>query len=190
MLIVFYILVSNLVKATETHKEFENWLRLVVFINTAGKRFCDNILHEKEKLPRDGKQLCSELKKYNDNMYYKIYKEVLCPSNEKIDKSKFDLMIYVAVIHVVSGATHKFIYKILDMLNKIFHIKDVSIYTKHFEQEWEITCAMFRDQGVDTKPYNVLRKCDLFSVEECTGILESLEFFINTDPISQHSGTG
>ena len=69
-------------------------------------------------------------------MYYELYKEVPCPSNKKIDKSKFDLMIYVAVIHVVPGATHKFIYKILDMLNKIFHIKDVSIYTKHFEKEW------------------------------------------------------
>ena len=63
MLIVFYISVSRLVKATETRKEYENWLRLVVFINTAGKRFCDNIMNEKEELPRHGEQLCSELKK-------------------------------------------------------------------------------------------------------------------------------
>ena len=165
---------SHLVKATETRKEYENWLRLVVLINTAGKCFCDKILHEKEKLPRDGEQLCSELKKYNDNVYYEIYKDVLCPSDEKIDKTKFDLMIYVAVIHVVSGATYKkFIYKMIDMLNKIFHINNVSIYTKNFEEEWEIICSVFRHQGVDIEPYNVLRKCDLSSVKECRGILVS-----------------
>lgn len=168
---------SHLVNATETRKEHENWLRLVLLINTAGKSLCDKILHEKEKLPRDGEQLCSELKKYNDNTYYEIYKDVLCPLDEKIDKSKFDLMIYVAVIHVVSGATHQFIYKMMDMWNKIFHTENVSIFTQNFDQEWEIACAMFRDQNVNVEPYDVLRKCDLSSVNECRGILESLEFF-------------
>ena len=166
---------SHLVKATEASKEYENWLRLVVLISTASKSLCDEILHEKEKLPRDGEKLCSELKKYNGSVYYEIYKEVFCPSDEKIDKSKFDLMTYVTLIHVVSGATHKFIYKMMDMLNKIFHAKNISIYTKNFDQEWESTCAMFIDQDVNIEPYNFLRKCDLSSVKECTGTLKSLE---------------
>ena len=87
------LLESYNAESTGTRKDFDNWLRLVVLINYAGKSLCDEILHEKETLPRDGAKLYYELKKYKNDMHYQIHKDILCPSDEVIDESKFNLMI-------------------------------------------------------------------------------------------------
>ena len=164
-------------ESTRTRKDFDNWLRLVVLINYAGKSLCDEILHEKEKLPRDGAKLYDELKKYKDDMHYQIHKDILCPPDEIIDESKFNLMIYAAIVHLKFENTveyKKLIDDVRDMRNKIFHIKDVSNCTTKFEQLWSDASDMLAGHSFDIKPLDVLRTCDLYSVKEHGGILEFL----------------
>ena len=147
----------------------------MVLINYAGKSLCDEILHEKEKLPRDGAKLYNELKKYKDDMHYQIHKDILCPSDEIIDESKFNLMIYAVVVHLMFGSTveyEKLINDVRDMRNKIFHIKDVSTCTTKFEQLWSDASDMLTRHSFDIKSLDVLRTCDLYSVGELRGILE------------------
>ena len=72
-------------------KAYENWLRVVVLINYAGKRLCYKILHVKEHLPCDGGRLYHKLEPYKNKMHFQIHAEILCPSNEVIDEKKFDL---------------------------------------------------------------------------------------------------
>lgn len=75
------------------------------------------------------------------------------------------------------GAKYKeLIYDVRDMRNKIFHMKDVSICTTNFKQLWNKAYAMLWKHGFDIELFNVLRTCDLFSVEEYKGILEFLSF--------------
>ena len=173
----FITLVLYGVKTAEIRNDYENWLRLVVLVNSAGKSLCDEILHKKEQLPLNGAQLYSILERHKNKMHYQIHKEILCPSNKIIDESKFDLMIYAAVIHLMFGAKYKeLIYDVRDMRNKIFHMKDVSICTTNFKQLWNKAYAMLRKHGFDVELFNVLRTSDLFSVEEYKGILQFLSF--------------
>ena len=171
------LLESYNAESTGTRKDFDNWLRLVVLINYAGKSLCDEILHEKETLPRDGAKLYYELKKYKNDMHYQIHKDILCPSDEVIDESKFNLMIYAAIIHLkfeIKIKYKKLINDLRDMWNKIFHMKDVSTSTTKFEQLWSDASDMLERHSFDVKSLNILRTCDLYSVREHGGILEFL----------------
>ena len=87
----FNILVPHFAKITETTKDYVNWLRVLILINSAGKRMCYDTLHRKEQLPDDGAQLYSKLEIYKINMHYQMHEEILCPSDKIIDESKFDL---------------------------------------------------------------------------------------------------
>ena len=168
---------SHVVKTIKIRNDYENWLRLVVLVNSAGKSLCYEILHKKEQLPLNGEQLYSILESYKNKMHYQIHKEILCPSNKIIDESKFDLMIYAAVLHLMFGAKYKeLVYDVRDMRNKIFHMKDVSVCTTNFKQLWDDACVMLCKHGFDTKLFDVLRMFDLFSVEDYKGILEFLSF--------------
>lgn len=158
-------------------KDYENWLRLVVLINYTGKSLCDEVLHKKEHI-RDGAQLYSELEIHKDKIHYQIHEKVFCPSNKIIDESKFDLMIYGAVIHMLFGAKHEeLIYEVRTMRNKIFQMTDESIRAANFNEVWTEAGTMFSKHGFDIKSLDDLRTCDLSSVEELKGILEFLSFF-------------
>ena len=152
---------------------YENWLRLVILIDSAGKRLCYDILHEKEQLPLDGGQLYFKLESYKTKMHYQIHKEILCPPSKIIDENKFDLVIYTAVIHLMFGAKYDtLIYDVRDMRHKIFHMKDVWNCTANIEQLWNEACTVLCKHGFDVKSLNVLRTSDLSLVKECKGILE------------------
>ena len=156
---------------------YENWLRLVVLINSAGKSLCYDILHKKEQLPHDGAQLYFKLESHKNKMHYQIHKEILCPPSKIIDENKFDLLIYTAVIRLIFGAKYDgLIYDVRDMRNKIFHMKDVSNCAANFEQLWNEACTMLSKHGFDIKSLNVLRTCDLPSVKEFKGILKFFHF--------------
>lgn len=145
----------------------------MVLINYAGKSLCDEILHEKETLPRDGAKLYYELKKYKDDMHYQIHEDILCPADKIIDESKFDFMIYAVIFHLMFGSTteyEKLINDVRDMWNKIFHMKDVSTSTTKFEQLWSDASDMLEGHSFDVKSLNILRTCDLYSVREHGGI--------------------
>ena len=156
---------------------YENWLRLVVFIDYAGKKLCYEILHEKEQLPLDGAQLYLKLERYKTKMHYQIHKEILCPSSKIIDENKFDLVIYTAVIHLMFGAKYDSpIYDVRDMRHKIFHLKDISNCMANIEQLWNEASTVLFKHGYDVKSLNFLKTCDLSSLKECKGILEFLSF--------------
>ena len=184
MLMIFFfciIIVPRFVR-----EDFENWLLLVVSIDFAGKRLSEEILHNKEQLPRDGAQLYWKLKCYEDKMYYQMHEEIFCPSNGIIDESKFNLMIYAAVIELLFGGKYRdLICKVRDMRNEIFHLKDISTCTKKFELHLNHANIIFHE--FDIKLPDVLRNSDLSSTGKFTGNLDFLFFiFINAIQYPNH----
>ena len=155
--------------------DYENWLRLVVLIDSAGRRLCYEILHTKEQLPVDGAQLYCRLQSYKSNMHFQVYEEILSPSNKIIDEKKFDLLVYTVVIQFMFGVKYKeLLQDVRDMRNKIFHMKDVSICSTKFEQLWSDACNRLCKTGFHIELPNILRYCDLFSVEEYRGNCQSI----------------
>ena len=155
---------------------YENWLRLVVLIDSAGKSLCYEILHKKEQLSTDDLQLYLKLESYKNQMHYQIHKEILCPSSKIIEEDKFDLLIYSAVIHLFGAKYDELIDDVRDIRNRIFYMKDISNCTANFKQLWKQARDMLSNHGFDIKPLNVLRTCDLSSVKQFKGILKFLSF--------------
>ena len=156
----------------------------MVLINYAGKVLCDDILHEKKEVTRKGADLYKKLKKYENEMDYQIHKNILCPSDKIVDESKFDLMIYAAVVNLMFGDTDEYdnlIDDVIDMWTKIFYMKDVSICTTKFEQLWKDACDMLTEHGFNKESHFVLR--NLSSNKEFKGILDFIIVLINTHPI-------
>ena len=180
------ILLSDSVKVTGTHKDFDNWLRVMVLINYAGKVLFDDILHEKQKVTRKGAEIYEKLKNYENEMDYQIHKKILSPSDEIVDESKFDLMVYAAVVNLMFGNEDEYdnlIGDVIDMWTKIFHMKDVSICTVKFEQLWKDVCEMLTKHGFKKESDDVLR--NLSSNKEYKGILDFFYNLINTNFISK-----
>ena len=61
------------------HTCYENWLRVVILIDVAGRRLCREILRREEKSSLNGAQLYHKRRHYKDRMYYNMYKKTLCP---------------------------------------------------------------------------------------------------------------
>ena len=163
----------DIVETTKTRKDYENWLRLGVLVNFGGKTLFDEILHEKEKLPRDGCLLYSKLATHTNKLQYQLHEEILCPSNEIIDESKFDLKIYALVIYLLFGTKYKhLIYEVRDKRNKIFHMGDKLICEAQFDTLWNQTADMLCKHGFDIKSLDDLKTCDLSSAEDLKGILK------------------
>lgn len=171
----FVVLVSHIVNEEKRHRDYENWLRVVVLINYAGKRLCHEILHLKEHLPCDGGQLYGKLEPYRNDMHFQIYEEILCPSNKVIDEKKFDLLIYATLIcHMFGDKYKKLLHDVVNMISKIFHMQDKSIRKADFEQLWNDACDMLLKYDFDIDLLKILKTCGLFSKEEYRGILESI----------------
>ena len=173
------------------NEDYENWLRLVVLIDSGGRNLCYEILHTKENLPEDGAKLYCILQKYKERLYYQIYEEIFCPSNKIIDESKFDLLVYMTVIsYMFGGKYEELLEDVSNMRNKIFHMEDISICTTDFERLWNDACAILCKPGIDIKLPNLLRTCDLFSDEEYKGISDFFIMFINILSMSKHLKIG
>lgn len=171
------ISVSLTVKTDKRRIDYENWLRVVILIDHAGKSLCYEILHTKEHLPCDGGKLYCELEKYQDNMHYQIHKEVLCPLDKFIDEKKFDLLIYSIVIYSIFGAKYKeLLDDVGDMRDEIFHMQEESICTVEPEELWRKACVPLCKHGFNTESLNYLKTFNLFSVEKYKGILQFLPF--------------
>lgn len=154
----------------EKRKKYENWIRVVVMIDYAGKQLCSEILHKNYDLPTDGGKLYYRLERYKNKMQYKIHQEILCPLNKVIDEKKFDLLIYAIVIDSVSGGKYKELLDPLgDIRNKIFHMEDKAISIAEFETLWEEAGAELLKHGFDVNSLNFLKTCNLYSSEEWQG---------------------
>ena len=173
---------SPFIKTDKMQKKYENWLRVVTLINYAGKQLCFKILHTNEHLPLDGRELYSKLEVYKDDMHFQIHEEILCPPNRVIDENKFDILIYAIVITCMFGAKYEELMdKVVDLRNEIFHMEDKSICTMEFEQLWREAYNLFNDvfnqNGFgNIESLNILKTCDLSSIEEFKGILDFLSF--------------
>ena len=169
---------STVVKKSQyqnLRQDYENWLRLVTLIDCSGRRLCYEILHRKEDVPDDGAEFYSMLKKYKNKVLYQIHEEILSPSNEIIDETKFNLSLYTAVIHFMFGCKYKdLLHDVRDMRNEIFHMEDVSNCTRHFEELWNNACIILCKPGFSIELPSILKCCDLFSVDEYKGNLDFL----------------
>ena len=164
---------SHIIEADDMRKSYENWLRVVILIDCAGKCLLSEVLHTKEKIPTDGEQLYWKLESYQNKMYYQINEEILCPSNKFIDVNKFDILLYTTVIYYMFGNKYeKLLDDVGDMRSDIFHMKDDSIIKADFDKLWKCACNMFRNHGFDIKSFQVFKTCNLFSVEQYRGIME------------------
>ena len=171
------ILESHCIEALQTTTDYLNWLRLVILIDSGSKKMCHEILHIKEGLPKDGAQLYQNLHSYVSQEDYLFHKEILCPSDKIIDKSKFDLVMYMMLFQTIFGNKYKKLLQDVGTIrNNLFHMKDVSICTKEFEELWNNAYSYFSRIGFDIKSFGYLKICNLFLIEECKGILEILRF--------------
>ena len=183
-----FIVVSHSVKKIKINADYENWLRLVVLIDSGARNLCYEILHTKENLPVDGAELYCRLQEHKERVHYQIYEEILCPSNKIIDESKFNLLVYMTVICYMFGVKYQNLLQDLSLTrNKIFHMEDLSICTKNFERLWNGAIGVLCVPGIDIKLPNVLRNCNLFSNEEYEGIPDFYLIIINIHPIFKYS---
>ena len=167
----FNVLVPDIVKTTKTRNDYENWLRLVVFVNFGGKTLFNKIIYEKEQFSRDGCQLYSKLATHTNKLQYQLHEEILCPSNEIIDESKFDLKIYALVIYLLFGTKYKqLIYEVRDKRNKIFHMADELICEAQFDKLWNEIRDMLRKRKFGIQSLDYLKTCDLSPTEDLKGI--------------------
>lgn len=165
------------VNIDKMRKDYENWLRVIVLINYAGKRLCYEILHVRENLPCDGAQLYCELEPYKNSMDYQMHEEILFPSNKVVDEKTFGLVVYAMIIyHMFDDKYEKLLDDVGDMRNEIFYMQHESICQADFEQLWNEACDMLCKHGFDVELLKTLKTSDLFSVEEYRGILEFISF--------------
>ena len=159
------------------HKDYENWLRVVVLINYAGKRLCYDILHVKEHLPCDGGELYCKLEPYKNNMHFQMIAEILYPSNKVIDENKFDLLVYAILIYCMFGDKYEnLLHDVGNMRNEVFHMQDESICKANFEQLWNDACKMLHKHDFNMELLKILKTCDLFSADVYRGIVKFILF--------------
>ena len=187
------IVSQSISTAHKLAEEYRNWLRLFTFIDNAGRTMCQNILHEKENVPIDGKEFYSILQNYQKQMHFQIHKEILCPSDQFIDDSKFDLMIYTTVIQMMYGDKYKDVVQDLRIMrNQLGHMAKKSLSTEDFEKLWSRACSVFHKHGLkddDIKFLNDIKTWEQFSAEECKGILNFFCHFHQDDSIFKLSET-
>ena len=124
-------------------QEYRRWYRVVVLVDYAGQKLRKNILHVEEGLPEDDAELYLILKDYNKKMLFKDQREVLCPSNEIIDESKFDLSLYMTLITKMLGSRYDGVIRDLRLFrNRLFHQPSKIMNEKDFQREWNSTVTM------------------------------------------------
>ena len=105
---------------------------------------CHKILHIKEGFPKDDLQLYQNLHRYISQKYDLLQKEILCPSQKFINESKFDLVLYTMLFQIMFGKKcKKLLQDVRAIRNNFFHMKDVSISTKEFEELCNNACNYF-----------------------------------------------
>ena len=170
----------SITTADKLTEEYENWFHLITFIDNAGRTLCQNILHKKENVPVDGKKFYSILQNYKNQMHFQIHKKFLCPLDQFIDQSKFDLMLYINVIQMMYGNKYKNVIQDLRIMqNQLYHMGKKSLSVEEFENLWIHACSVFCKHGLEDDNiefFDDIKTWKISSAEECKGILEFLSF--------------
>ena len=105
---MFYsiILESPTLKTSKMHTCYENRLLVVVLIDVAGRQLCCEILRREEKSSLNRAHLYHKRRCYKDRIHYNIYEKIVCRESQILDESKFNLLIYAAVIYFLYGAKY------------------------------------------------------------------------------------
>ena len=105
---MFYsiVLESPTLKTSKIHTCYENGLCVVVLIDVAGRQLCREILRREEKSSLNGAHLYHKRRCYKDRIHYNIYEKIVCRESQILDESKFNLLIYAAVIYFLCGAKY------------------------------------------------------------------------------------
>ena len=145
-------------------REFENWLRLVVLVDYAGRQLCHYVVFHREKLPTDASKLCVELKHLVSKRHYQEdQREILCPSNGKTDPKKFDLTLWTSIIQDKFGDKYKsFREDLRKARNHLFHVGNKELSYQEFKQLWECNIHMLDYYGFNAKLVGDLETCNLF----------------------------
>ena len=156
----------------------ENWLRLVVLIDYAGSKLCQEVLHTKEGLLEDGSLLYHELLPYKDKMQFNNQKEILCPQSGVTDESKFDITLYTRPIEKMFVGRHNLLIKDLRKTrNDLHHLANKDISDSDFEKRWKSACDMLQRHGF-TEAVDDLKTGSLLTIEKLEKILKSIENLI------------
>ena len=160
------------------YQNHENWLRLVVLIDYAGSKLCQEVLHTKEGLPEDGSLLYHELLPYKDKMQFNNQKEILCPQSGVTDESKFDITLYTRPIEKMFVGRHNLLIKDLRKTrNNLHHLANKDISDSDFEKRWKSACDMLQRHGF-TEAVDDLKTGSLLTIEKLEKILKSIENLI------------
>ena len=145
-------------------QEYENWLRLVVLVDYAGRQICRHVVFHREKLPSDGKKLCVKLKPLvSKRHYHQDQRELLCPSSGKADHNKFDLTLWTGIIQDLFGDKYKsFRDDLRKARNNLFHLGNKELSDHEFKQLWESNIQMLDHYGFNTKLVGDLETCNIF----------------------------
>lgn len=137
-------------KLSEKH---EKWLRLIILVDFAARKLCEDVLFNKEKLPTDGVKLCCELKPIQSKIcHFEEQFKVLCPSNGISDYTKFDLILLTRIVHKKSGTKYKSLaHDLREVLKELFHRDNKEVSEKEFGRLWDDTILMLKIHGFNPK---------------------------------------
>ena len=163
---------------TGKYQDSEKWLRLVTLMDYAGTVLCKDVLHTKEGLPYDGAQLYHKLLPFKDKMQFNDQKEILCPSNEITDESKFDITLYTGLIRAMFKQKHNsLINDLIAKRNHLYHMANKNLSEKEFEDEWNNVCSTLENHGF-TEAVQDLKIDDLLKIEKVSRTLDSIKSHI------------
>ena len=157
-------------------KEYENWLRLITLIDFGGNHLCRDVLFQRENLPTDETLLFKILEPLKEKMKFQDQREILCPSSQKTDCSKFDLTLFTSVISNLFKDKYESLVKDLrDARNTEFHRGNKELSDNEFKLLWYKTSIMLHDHGLDLQLIEDLEKCNLFSNPKYDHIVQSIQ---------------
>lgn len=145
-------------------EKYEKWFRLTILLDFAGRKICEDVLFNIEKLPTDGVKLCNELKPIESKIcHFEEQLKVICPSNRISDHTKFDLILLTSIIHNKFGIKYKsFVHDLREALRNFFQRDGKLISDKEFDRLWNDTIIMLRIHGFDPKLVGDLKSSHAF----------------------------
>ena len=109
-------------------------------------------------------------------MKFQDQREILCPSSQKTDCSKFDLTLFTSVISNLFKDKYESLVKDLrDARNTEFHRGNKKLSDNEFKLLWYKTSIMLHDHGLDFQLIEDLEKCNLFSNPKYDHIVQSIQ---------------
>ena len=157
-----------------TYHSIQKWLKLVSLIDYYGRKLCKEIIHQKEGLPYDGRELCIILKKYEDELQFEGQKKIICPSNGITDERKFDISLYVILIKVLFTPKYDDLAKSLRRLrNELHHTAVRDMSDQDFEKQWNNVLSIFKEY--EFTECEDLENLDLFNAVDLDARLANIK---------------